>query len=490
MIKIENVFFTYEQAGQPSLQNINLTIRAGECVLLCGKSGCGKTTLTRLLNGMIPGFYQGEISGNIRVDGRNPMDCSMYELSKSVGTVFQNPRTQFYTVNTTSEIAFGCENHGMKPEEIRRRVMLAADELNITELLDRNIFRLSGGEKQKIAFAGIYALNPEIYVLDEPSSNLDCFAIRELRAILEHLKKSGKTIILAEHRTWYLEQLVDRAVYMENGEIRREYSMSELAALSLQERFETGIRPVHLYNFPASEKNCALPAWELSMQGVRFSYKKDLALDIRDAVFQSGRITAVVGRNGAGKSTFVSVLCGLLKNKNGSIRLNGEKVSAKKRLVESYMVMQEVNHQLFTDSVEEEVVLGVRQPHEKRLEEVLSQMDILELRDRHPMTLSGGQKQRVAVAAAVFCGKKILVFDEPTSGLDFSHMTQTAELLKKLKSQDVFVFVITHDYEFILSACDDVLHIEKGSIKGQYELDREGIDSLKQFFEFDLEEKQ
>ena len=219
MIEIKDVSFTYNQTEAPSLSNVSLSIREGECVLLCGKSGCGKTTMTRLLNGMIPDFYDGTLDGQIRVKGFDPVNCSMYEISKVVGTVFQNPRTQFYTVNTTSEIAFGCENHGWPPEQIRERVMQAAADLHIEELLDRNIFELSGGEKQKIAFASIYALNPDVYVLDEPSSNLDCFAIRELQGILKLLKKQGKTILLAEHRTWYLEHLVDRAIYMEQGKI-------------------------------------------------------------------------------------------------------------------------------------------------------------------------------------------------------------------------------------------------------------------------------
>lgn len=488
MIEIEDVSFTYERTGQLSLANISLSVQTGECVLLCGKSGCGKTTLTRLLNGMIPDFYQGKFSGSIRVNGFDPVSCPMYELSKCVGTVFQNPRTQFYTVNTTSEIAFGCENHGMAPEKILKRVIQAADDLSMEGLLNRNIFQLSGGEKQKIAFAGIYALNPDIYVLDEPSSNLDCFAIRELRAILEHLKSQGKTIILAEHRTWYLKDLVDRAVYMEQGKIIREYSMEEIAALSMQERLETGIRPVFLSEFSLPEKECVLSSQGVTMQGIRFSYKKQSALEIEEAVFPSGHITAVVGKNGAGKSTFVSVLCGILKNKKGSVFLNEDKLSCKNRLSMSYMVMQEVNHQLFTDSVKEEVTLGTGEPSKNRLEEVLSQMDILEFKERHPMTLSGGQKQRVAVAAAMFCGKKILIFDEPTSGLDFAHMMQTAELLKKVKSQDVFIFVITHDYEFILSACDDVIHIDRGKISEQYKLDEKGLEYLKLFFGLNFKE--
>lgn len=212
-------------------------------------------------------------------------------------------------------------------------------------------------------------------MLDEPSSNLDCFAVRELRTILEHLKRQGKTIILAEHRIWYLKDLVDRAVYMERGEIVRDYSMAGLAALSLQERLETGIRPVFLSEFPLQEKECVLSGQEITMQDIRFSYKKQPALNVKKAVFPSGRITAVVGENGAGKSTFVSVLCGILNDKKGSVFLNKRKLSHKNRLSMSYMVMQEVNHQLFTDSVEEEVTLGIGEPSKERLETVLSQMD-------------------------------------------------------------------------------------------------------------------
>ena len=487
MIHIQNVSFTYEQADTPSLKNINLSVKTGECVLLCGKSGCGKTTLIRLLCGMLPDFYNGVFTGSVSVKGIDPVTAPMYEIAKTVGTVFQNPRTQFYTVNTTSEIAFGCENFGMEPKLIQDRVYETADALHINSLLDRNIFQLSGGEKQKIAFASIYAVNPDIYVLDEPSSNLDNHAINELRSMLQFLKAHGKTIVIAEHRIRYLKELADRAVYMKEGQIEKEYTMQELDSMSISERMETGIRPVSLGGFSSVIKEQSESSGDIGgntsiqMKDVCFSYTKykgQSSLTIPDACFPAGTVIAVTGNNGAGKSTLVSVVGGLLKNKKGTVKLNGNIQSAKERLFVSYMVMQEVNHQLFTDSVKEEIVLGVKNPDEGALNAVLTKMDIERLKDRHPMTLSGGQKQRVAIAAAVFCKKKILIFDEPTSGLDFFHMMQTAELIKTLKADDTYIFVITHDYELIAAACDIAVEVKNGRIESQYVLNTSGFERL------------
>ena len=487
MIHIQNVSFTYEQADTPSLKNINLSVKTGECVLLCGKSGCGKTTLIRLLCGMLPDFYNGVFTGSVSVKGIDPVTAPMYEIAKTVGTVFQNPRTQFYTVNTTSEIAFGCENFGMEPKLIRDRVYETADALHINSLLDRNIFQLSGGEKQKIAFASIYAVNPDIYVLDEPSSNLDNHAIGELQSMLQFLKAHGKTIVIAEHRIRYLKELADRAVYMKEGQIEKEYTMQELDSMSIAERMETGIRPVSLDGFSSIIKEQSESSGDIGgnasiqMKDVCFSYTKykgQPSLTIPEACFPAGTVIAVTGNNGAGKSTLVSVVGGLLKNKKGTVKLNGNIQSAKERLFVSYMVMQEVNHQLFTDSVKEEIVLGVKNPDEEALNAVLTKMDIERLKDRHPMTLSGGQKQRVAIAAAVFCKKKILIFDEPTSGLDFFHMMQTAELIKTLKADDTYIFVITHDYELIAAACDIAVEVKNGRIESQYVLNTPGFERL------------
>ena len=483
MISFQNVTYSYQESGEPkSLDSINLEVKDGECILLCGKSGCGKTTITRLLNGMIPNFYEGKLQGTVMVDGKNLFDLPMYEISKRVGSVFQNPRTQFYTVNTTSEIAFGCENLGMEPQEIAERVKQTAKDLQIEYLLNRNIFNLSGGEKQIIAFASIYAMSPQIYVLDEPSSNLDIQAIEKVRKILSLLKQQGKTVIIAEHRIYYLKDLIDRAIYMEDGKVVGEYTMAELARLTYEERVNSGIRTVDLLSYPITAHHARSSSHTIELKDIHCFYGQTEALSIPKLSIPSGRITAIIGTNGAGKSTFVSCMCGLMKKTKGTFLLDGKKQSAKEQVRDSYLVMQEVNHQLFSDSVREEIVLGSDESSENSLQEIMTALDISALSERHPMTLSGGQKQRVIIASAMFCGKKILYFDEPTSGLDFSHMIQTCQLLKQLQKEDVFLFIITHDYELIASVCDSVIHVENGQVQEQYLLDSVGTEKLQAFF--------
>ena len=208
MIELRNISFSYQGQKHGSLHNINLTIKDGECILFCGRSGCGKTTITRLINGLIPHFYIGELQGKVLIDNHDISELPMYEIATKVGSVFQNPRTQFFNVDTDSEIAFGIENESLPPKELVKRVKQTTKELDIENLRDRNIFELSGGEKQKIAFASVYAMNPEIYLLDEPSSNLDMTSIIELQEHIRLIKEQGKTILIAEHRLYYLMDIV------------------------------------------------------------------------------------------------------------------------------------------------------------------------------------------------------------------------------------------------------------------------------------------
>ena len=216
MIEFRNINFRYAGGTEAGgLDNIDLIIPDGQVILLCGQSGCGKTTLTRLVNGLI----------------KNISSLPLYETAKYVGSVFQNPRTQFFTVDSTSELAFGCENQGLPEEKIIRRVTSTAEQFGMENLLGKNIFSLSGGEKQKIACASVSASDPPIIVLDEPSSNLDMSATKDLRRMIQIWKQQGKTVIIAEHRLYYLKELIDRVIYLKNGKIEKDYLLSGFGRL-------------------------------------------------------------------------------------------------------------------------------------------------------------------------------------------------------------------------------------------------------------------
>lgn len=217
MIDIDHVSFQYSGAEQENLQDFNLQIKKGECVVLTGESGCGKTCVTRLINTLIPHFYEGEMSGAVLIDGVDTRTIQPHDLSDKIGSVFQNPRSQFFSLDTDSEIVFGMENKGMPYQVMLDRYQQTIRELHIEKLKDRNLFDLSGGQKQTIAFASVYALNPDIFVLDEPSSNLDPEAIQELRRLLLLIKAQGKTIVVSEHRLYFLNGIADRIVLMEHG---------------------------------------------------------------------------------------------------------------------------------------------------------------------------------------------------------------------------------------------------------------------------------
>ena len=458
MIEIRELSFEYKGGSDYSLKDINLIIKKGECILLCGKSGCGKSTLLKLMNGIIPEFYDGDISGSVMVNGMNTFTTPIYKLSKNVGSVFQNPKTQFYTTNTTDEIAFGLENYGIEREVINKRIEEVEKELHLENLMNKNIFNLSGGEKQKIAIASIYALNPEIFILDEPSSSLDIKSMKELSLTIKKLKSLGKTIIIAEHRLWYLKDIVDRAIYLEDGKIIREYSMDEIENLSEDERMRTGLRHSdykaieRFDDFETSNKGTLL-----ELKNLIFKRNTKIILSIEDLKFCYGNIIGIVGENGIGKSTLAKIICGLYKENKGQILKDDENLNIKSRLNESLLIMQEVNYQLFTDSVKDEIVLTSNIKDDYVLDTWLKDMELKNISDRNPHTLSGGQKQRVIILSALLSDKKILFFDEPTSGLDYRNMKIVAKNIKKVKEEDKLILIISHDVEFLESVCDKVI---------------------------------
>lgn len=460
MIEINNLSFKYKSQSNHSLKDINIKIKKGECILLCGRSGCGKSTLLKLINGIIPEFYDGEISGSVMVNGMNTFTTPIYELSKNVGSVFQNPKTQFYTTNTTDEIAFGLENFGIKREVINKRLIEVEKELKLEHLMNRNIFELSGGEKQKIAIASIYALNPEIYVLDEPSSSLDIKTMNELSHIITKLKSIGKTIVIAEHRLWYLKDIVDRAIYIEDGKIIKEYSIDEIDNLREAERMRTGLRHTNYKSIKAyvtSETVCNENL--LKVENLIFRKSAKTILHIDNLKFHYGNIIGIIGENGIGKSTFAKIVCGLYRESKGEFLKKNKRFSSRSRLKESLLIMQEVNCQLFTDSVYDELLLTSKTKDKNVIDDWIDDMDLKNISERNPHTLSGGQKQRVIILSALLSDKEILFFDEPTSGLDYRNMMIVAKNIKKVKEENRLILIISHDTEFLESVCDTVINL-------------------------------
>ncbi len=461
MIEMRNVSFAY--AGDDtnaSIQDFNLSIPKGQVLLLSGPSGCGKSTVLRLINGLAPHYYEGNVKGEICVDGKEPKDTPLYEMAPIVGSVFQNPRTQFYNVDTTGELAFACENQRMPVDEIRRRMDKTINKFQIEELIDRNIFHLSGGQKQQIACASVDVAEPDIFLLDEPTANLDYEATQKLKRIIAQWKKEEKTILIAEHRIAWIWELCDRLLIMNDGKIVSDLTHEKMKQMTSKHLVEKGLRtkqevnPIHL------EKDRKLNAG-FHIKHLAFSYhKRQRVLDLKDFAFSKHQITALVGANGIGKTTLLHCLSGILRKSRFIVEEDGKKITAKSFWKRTFLVMQDVNHQLFTESVLEEVLISMDYGNVDDAKAILSLLNLDALSDRHPMSLSGGEKQRVAIACAFASGKDILLFDEPTSGLDRYHMELTVHLFQKIKAMGKTILLVTHDSELIELCCDQVIRIE------------------------------
>ncbi|WP_125967677.1 ATP-binding cassette domain-containing protein [Bifidobacterium samirii] len=478
-----------------ALRRVSLTVRPGEVVMLCGRSGCGKTTVTRVLNGLVPGFFAGDLAGSATVCGvpiaGSPVsdsadsptalqpDEAINALVPLVGSVFQNPKTQYFNADTTSELAFPCENSGMESAGIGRRVADVARRFGVEHLLGRSAFALSGGEKQRLAVAAATMLGPRVVVMDEPTGNLDQAAMRDLHDMVTALRADGTTVVIAEHRLAWCADLVDRYVLVDDGAIAGEYTAAEFAAMHADRLASWGLRPLDLTacraalaRLPrvggdgpatgsAASPSAARPLVET--RGLSVGYRRAFTRAIPDVALHPGEIVALMGRNGAGKSTLVRTLCGLIRPRSGQILLRGVPAKPAALTRAGFLVMQDVNYQLFADGVREELLLGEDESDAAtlaRADAILDALDLTEVADRHPMSLSGGQKQRLAIASALMCDKDLLVFDEPTSGLDLQHMMQVGALLRRLADDGKTVLVVTHDEELAAGWCDRILDLD------------------------------
>jgi energy-coupling factor transport system ATP-binding protein len=464
VVSLTDVSFAYAKGSTGTgVTNLDIGVRHGEVVALIGPSGCGKTTATRLINGLAPHHHEGTLTGTVRVAGRDVADTDLTELAAWVGSVFQNPRSQFFTTDVGSELAFTAENLGRPSNEIAAAVALTAERFDLTLLLDSSLHELSGGQRQKVACGSATAIDPEVVVLDEPTANLDDASVQDLRRAVLRWKASGCAVVVAEHRLGWLEAVADRWLVLADGQVVTQFEGHELVNLDEARRVELGLRAAQVRAHPRVP---AQNSGGLVIEGMRRQYRGQSrpALRIDRLEIPLGSIVAITGPNGAGKSTLARGLVGLDRKVRGRVFLDGVELTRRTRLRTGYLVLQEVNHQLFAESVLDELRLSNPMLDSDDAVEILKSLGLADLTDRHPMSLSGGQKQRVAIAGALAAGRKLLVLDEPTSGLDLEHMRQVSALLTDLAAQGATVLIVTHDRELVEATCTHELRLEGGHV--------------------------
>ena len=451
MLDVENLFMTYGH-DDVILNGIDLHVDDGECLLLTGESGSGKSSIINTINGLALEYDNAQVTGEIRLDGRDIRKLELYEISSFIATVFQNPKTFFFNIDTTLELLFYLENMGLDRQEMNRRMDDMLKVFDISHLLGRSIFELSGGEKQILSVASCYVSGCKVIVLDEPSSNLDDDKVETLKSMLKVLKRRNISLVIAEHRIHYLMDIVDRVALVDHGQIEGIWKIDEFRNMEIP-----GLRSI---TRPVLKKTNTLSGSDLVIRRIFCSFKNHGALSIEDMSFEYGRIYGITGRNGCGKSTFLRIMTGIERRDRSRISLGGKVLGRRARIRNSSLVMQDVNHQLFTESVEKEMRLGIRKLERERMDEVLDSLGVLDLKERHPLSLSGGQKQRIAIASAVCKGSRFIYFDEPTSGMDYNSMVRISMLMKRISRRDNIIFIVSHDIEFLNLTADRIFSLE------------------------------
>lgn len=487
VIEFSDFSFRYHDAGRESLSNINLSIQKGEFILLTGHSGCGKTTLTRCINGLIPDFFEGDLSGSCRVCNMDIKEHETGDFSSLVGSVFQDPRSQFFTLHVKTEIPFPSENLETPLEKMQTQYKKAVDALKIQDLLGKSIFDLSSGEKQKVAIASIYMVGVGIYVLDEPSANLDSVGTEQLRKVLKSLKEQGNTIIISEHKLYYLNGLADRVVIMKDGKIACEIDGHDFDNRPMEWFTKHGLRKMNLTQIlPTSHSYVKHDTYSIKAEKLSFGYsgKHLLWHDVSFSAY-GGEIVGIIGKNGAGKSTLIRTLMGLEKPKTGKILINGNYAGKQQRRKKSFYVMQDVDYQLFAPNVLEEMLMGTKKTEQdkERAIHLLERFGLSEYLKRHPTMLSGGQKQRLSIALAEMHCLPFCYLDEPTSGLDAKNMKIVQEEIKKLADRGTCVFVITHDYELAANLFTSLLLLQEDCTIQYISPDEYKPENLAQYFQ-------
>lgn len=455
MLTIRNAYLSYPDR-KIVLKNLNLNIKTGECVVLTGISGSGKSSILNLINGLATRYDNCKISGEVLFQHHDIVKLELYQIAQLIASVFQNPKTSFFNVNTTMELLFFLENNGVPRQEMQKRLSDLLNLFPIANLLNRNIFELSGGERQILSIATAYISGVQCVLLDEPSANLDSKYIKIVAKMLAILKKRGVTLLVAEHRLYYLMDVADRVLVVANGTISQEYSVSKFKQLSEKKLYAMGLR---------TRQEVQLKPFSPMTSGefyIKSLYKKLInhqILKIRDLSLKKGNIYGVVGLNGSGKTSLIKALLGVDKKCQVAIYLDDKLLSTRQRIKLSSWVMQDVNNQLFTDSVMAEIKLGTGNISVDKINQVIKKLKLSSLLDRHPLSLSVGQKQRVAIASTILSQKTLLYFDEPTSGMDYLNMIAISKLLRDSSTNNNIIIIVSHDVEFLNQTVDHVIKL-------------------------------
>ncbi len=497
LARLSGVSFTYPGASAPALAAVDLTVRAGELVLVMGRSGAGKTTLARCLNRAIPAYQPGALSGEVWVDGIDAMQADVADLAGVVGLVTQDFEAQLFSTNVLLEIAFGLEQQGVERREMGERVRQALDLVGLVDFEKRDPSTLSGGEKQRLSIAAVVAMRPKLIVFDEPTTDLDPRGKREIFSLLGKLCESGTGIVLVEHEV-EAGRNADRVVLMDGGEIvgdgppsevlRRVDRLSEIGApVSDLDRVAEALG--HAGRFASASKAAEAlvmksavsfderdePAAAIvTARDVDFAYPdgppvlRGISLDIR-----AGELAALVGPNGSGKTTFSKHLNGLLRPRRGSVSLaDRDLASLDLEDVASDIgyVFQNPDHQIFSATVLDEVRfaaenLGLDEAEiGERAARALAAVDLSGFEDRDPFLLGKGHRQRLAVASLLVLQPRLLILDEPTTGLDATEQREMMELLVRLCDGGTSVLIITHTPWVVAEHADRCIALAAGQV--------------------------
>jgi energy-coupling factor transporter ATP-binding protein EcfA2 len=504
LLEIQNIKYYYPGSTKSSLNSIDLKIREGEFLLVVGGSGSGKSSLARVIAGLIPEFYGGRLDGKLFFQEEKLKGDDRQILNSHVGIVFQDPEKQLVMTSVEAEIAFGLENLGLNQQEMFRRVAEVMSFLNLTSLRDKFTANLSGGEKQKVALASVVAMQPRILVLDEPTSQLDPVAAGEFLDLVEFLNKElGYTVVLIEQRLERCFHLADRIVVMEQGEIICDGTPGDAARWQLAHQLpfippvaklfasvnssvvpltvRDGRRELHKYLptvslqeiperkvklTPVNEEHTVLAA-----NNIWYSYPGGREVVRGQSLcVKEGEFVVILGANGSGKTTLLKLLTGILKPDRGSVQLLGQdtrNLSLTELGRKVGYLSQNPNDYLFQDTVEDELMFTLNNfqlPDNGICEEILKKLNLYDLRQANPRDLSSGERQRVALASILVAGPRLLLLDEPTRGIDYRLKAELGGFLQGITASGGTVVMVTHDVEFAAENADRIVMIFDGMV--------------------------